>query len=165
MLLWSASGKLASQKCSAFWAAMQTYHQCVQQCTSALRKFRAEADYISVRFEGLWYISLMQMWLEYGIVGVLSRTSESEEFLRCNLLCLDERPSHNGPSPAYEVSVEQVCSLGGDYNGFTTDLTHSFTTPSPPATFTSQKYHSVCAAANCHQLCYRYVKQQGDRRL
>lgn len=99
----------------------------------------------------------MRMWLEWGIVGALCRTSESGAFLRCNLLCPDERPSHNGPSPAYEASMEQVCSLEGDYNGFTTDLTHSFATPPPPATFTSQKYHFVCAAANCHQLCYSFV--------
>lgn len=31
--------------------------------------------------------------------------------------------------------MEQVCSLKGDYNGFNTDLTHAFATPTP-TTFT-----------------------------
>lgn len=149
-----ALGKAGIQKCSGFLPLrMQSCQQLIQQCTSALWKCRTEADYISVSSEGLWCISLMRMWLEWVIVGALCRTSKSRAFLRCNLLCPDERPSHNGPSPAYEASVEQVCSLEGDYNGFTTDLTHSFATPPPPATITSLKYCSVCAAANCHQFC------------
>lgn len=126
------SWKAGIQKCSGFLPLrMQTCQQLIQQCTSALWKCRTEADYISVSSEGLWCVSLMRMWLEWGIVGTLCRTSKSRAFLRCNLLCPDERPSHNGPSPAYEASVEQVCSLEGDYNGFTTDLTHSFATPPP----------------------------------
>lgn len=63
-------------------------------------------------------------------MGAPHRTCESGTFLRCNLLWPDERPSHNGPSPAYEASVEQDCSLKGDYNGFTTDLIHSIATSS-----------------------------------
>lgn len=84
-----------------------------------------------------------------GIVGALCRTSESRAFLRCNLLCPDERPSHNGPSPAYEASMEQVCSLEGDYNGFTTDPAHSFATPPPPLPSPPKSIFFVCPAANC----------------
>ncbi|KAG8011042.1 hypothetical protein GBF38_005688, partial [Nibea albiflora] len=58
----------------------------------------------------------------------------------------DERPSHNGPSPAYEASVEQVCSLKGDYNGFNTDLTHAFATPTP-TTFTPKTAQQHCVNA------------------
>lgn len=116
--------------------------------SGALEKHRSEADYISVSFDGPRCVSLMRMCLELVIVGA----SESRAFLRCNLLCPDERPSHNGPSPAYEASMEQVCSLEGDYNGFTTDLAHSFATPPhphPPATFTFQKRRS---GARCSRL-------------
>lgn len=55
-----------------------------------------------------------------------------ERFLRCNLLRPDERVAHNGPSPAHQASVEQVCSLEGDYNGFSADPARSFATPPPP---------------------------------
>lgn len=110
----------------------KTCHQHIQQCSSVLWKYMYQADYISVHSEGLSYVCLLWKWLEWGIVWALCRTSESGAFLRCNLLCPDERPTHNGPSPAYEASMEHVCSLEGDYNGFTTDLTHSFATPLNP---------------------------------
>ena len=77
---------------------------------------------------------------------------ERRVLLRCNLPRLDERPSHNGPPPAQEGVLEQVCSLDGDYIGFTTDLTHSYAQ--------KQNSHSnlpVGAAADCHRLFSRCV--------
>lgn len=40
--------------------------------------------------------------------------------------------------------MEQVCSLEGDYNGFTTDLAHSFATPLPSAIASPPKSTTLC---------------------
>lgn len=64
--------------------------------------------------------------------GLCAELVRVECFLRCNLLWPDERAAHNGPSPAHQVSVEQVCSLEGDYNGFSADPARSCAPPHPP---------------------------------
>lgn len=64
--------------------------------------------------------------------GLCAELVRAERFLRCNLLWPDERAAHNGPSPAHQASVEQVCSLEGDYNGFSADPARSFATAPPP---------------------------------
>lgn len=116
---------------------------------------------LQTQFKSFWESIrhlLVQMWPEWGIVGALCRTSERRAFLRCNLLFPDERPSHNWPSPAYEASVEKACSLKGDYNGFTTDLTFSFAT-SPPSETHNSPLIKVPLVCYCAWFCQSCVNQ------
>lgn len=84
--------------------------------------------------------------------GFCAELVRAERFLRCNLLWPDERVAHNGPSPAHQASVEQVCSLEGDYNGFSADPARSFATAHPPPTPHITSQNVPFRAASCGPL-------------
>lgn len=124
----------------------------------------AEADYISVGFLKVcdaspwrgcdWNVVLLVWVVRWGVLsgGWCAELVRAERFLRCNLLRPDERAAHNGPSPAHQASVEQVCSLEGDYNGFSADPARSFATAHLPIPhLTSQTYRSGARPA---ALCF-----------